>query len=192
MSDFQGMTTTDVTDFASHVTEDAHSLSALLDTLSQQIDSIVSSGWSGPDADSFAQDFHGRTRPQFTVALDALRARGADLEMHVKEQDTASTPTAVGNGNAAGAALSASFGAVPSGMPTFGPGIASGPGPSTSTAAFLGADWEDISFGEVWENWKENVGIDGTDSSGGILSTSHSFVKNFGDLVSSASSRVRR
>lgn len=43
----------------------------------------------------------------------------------------------------------------------------------SSAASFLGADWGDVSFGEFWQNLKENIGIGGV--VGGIT----------GDLVGS-------
>lgn len=173
MSGFQGMHTADVADLAGLVSERAQTLSTLLETLGGQVDGIVGTQWIGPDADDFAATFRSSVHSPFTSAVDALRARGTDLEAHVEEQDGASSSDSAAGGPTGGGAGQA------------GGGPQSGPGGVSASAAsgFLGADWGDISFGEVWENWKENVGIDGPDSAGGILSTAHSFAKNFGDFA---------
>lgn len=166
MSSFQGMNTAEVADFADLLSERAQSLSDLLDELSSRVDGVVGAQWIGPDAATFSERFRSSVHPSFRSSVDGLSARRTELQTHVEEQDGASS----GDSGMGGS------GAVPAG----GGGTPTGTG---AASAFLGADWGDISFGEVWDNWKENVGIDGVDSAGGILSTAHSFAKNFGDFA---------
>lgn len=171
MTGIQGMDTAQASDHAALLAERATSLTTLLDTLSAQVDGIVGTQWIGPDAESFASTFRSSVAPRFTAAADGIRTHGTDLEGHVGEQDGASSPDGGGGGSSAGPGGANGGGSSPAGVQP------------ASAAGFLGADWGDISFGEIWDNWKENVGIDGVDSAGGILSTAHSFAKNFGDFA---------
>lgn len=186
MSGFQGMNTAEVADLASLLSERAQSLSTLLETLTGRVDGVIGAQWIGPDADDFAVTFRSAVHSPFTAAVDALTARGTDLENHVEEQNGASSDAGgtggagVGGGTSAGAGAAGGAGAdAAGGTAQKGPGTP----PATAAAGFLGADWSDISFGEVWDNWKENVGIDGVDGADGILGTAHSFAKNFGDFA---------
>lgn len=166
MSGFQGMDTAQVGDFAGLVTDRAVTLSNLLEGLSRTVDGTIGTQWIGPDADAFSESFDSSTRQLLTTAVDDLRGLGGELERHREEQETTSADT----GSSAG--------------PQSGPTAPqNGPGAPDSSNGFLGADWSDVSFGEFWQNFKENIGIDGVDSAGGILGTSHSFVKNFGNFM---------
>ncbi|WP_198683993.1 WXG100 family type VII secretion target [Brachybacterium sp. YJGR34] len=162
MTAFLGMTTADVADHAARLTREAEVLDSLLQSLDQGVDGVVGTHWRGTDAERFAEDFRGATRPRVAAAIAALRGHAAELERHVEEQETASAPEADGGS------------AFPAGPIT---------GSAPLTTSFLGADWGDASFGEFWDNWTENVGIDGADSAGGIISGVHSFAKNFGDFA---------
>ncbi|WP_263310909.1 hypothetical protein [Brachybacterium atlanticum] len=158
MTAFQGMNTAEVTDLAGRFTERAESLSTLLESLSTRVGAVVGTDWIGPDAKGFATAFDSSVRGQLTTAAESLRTRGGDLDAHVEEQED-------------GSALAGSQGGSEPAAPTGGPApMEAG---TSSAASFLGADWGDVSFGEFWQNLKENIGIDGV--VGGIT----------GDLVGS-------
>ncbi|MGP5259374.1 hypothetical protein ACTXMW_07805 [Brachybacterium paraconglomeratum] len=158
MTVFQGMNTAEVTDLAGRFTDRAESLSTLPESLSTRVGAVVGTDWIGPDAEGFATAFDSSVRGQLTTAAESLRTRGGDLDAHVEEQEDASAPAGSHGGS----------------EPAAPPG---GPAPMeagmSSAASFLGADWGDVSFGEFWQNLKENIGIDGV--VGGIT----------GDLVGS-------
>src|SRR5690606_19014432 len=114
--------------------ERATALQDLLEALGSRVDQVTGSAWSGPDAQAFAESFHGGVGPQLAAAAGALRGRGEELAIQVQQQDDASGPDG--------------FGGQGGGPVPFGPGG----GPLTGTSLFLGADWGDISFSEFWGN----------------------------------------
>ncbi|ATG54021.1 hypothetical protein CFK41_03960 [Brachybacterium ginsengisoli] len=167
MSEFQGMDTEQIADLSALLSNRAGTLSTLLDDLAVTVDSTVGTLWVGPDADTFSTTFRSSVQPRFTSAVDALTGRGTELDGHREEQETTS---------------SADIGVA--GSPQAGPGSPqAGPGTPGASSNFLGADWGDVSFGEFWQNVKENIGIDGVDGAGGIVGITHSFAKNFGDFA---------
>ena len=128
------------------------------ESLSTQVGAVVGTDWIGPDAEGFATAFDSSVRGRLTTAAESLRTRGGDLDAHVEEQEDASDPAGSQGGSEPAA-------------PTGGPApMEAG---MSSAASFLGADWGDVSFGEFWQNLKENIGIGGV--VGGIT----------GDLVGS-------
>lgn len=169
MSGFQGMDTAQAGDFAGLLADRASTLSSLLEGLTRTVDGTVGTQWVGSDAEAFSDTFSTSTRTLFTTAVDGLQGLGDELTQHRDEQETTSSDSGVSTG-----------GAIPQGGPAT---PQNGPGAPGAASGFLGADWGDVSFGEFWQNLKENIGIDGVDAAGGILGTSHSFAKNFGNFM---------
>lgn len=96
MAGFQGMDTVQVDEFGTQLDRGMDTLSDTADTLRALIASTVGTGWIGPDAEEFQDEFEQRCTPVVVSALDRMRGFLDEISGHVEEQDIASEASAVG------------------------------------------------------------------------------------------------
>lgn len=165
---FLGMDVEQARDFGIVLEDSRRALESRAETARAAVDSTAGGdGWRGPDADRFMQQWQS-VSSRWTELLDRFSALATSIANEADAQDETSEA-----GGEHGTT---------SGPWTGTPGpVAAGGGPSGGSlpaTPFLPTDFfgEAGDFlGEYWENLKENVGIDGIDTSGGIISATHTF-----------------